>query len=76
MTGKNGWVFGKVNTKYFSWKAKKICCTWRQLASAIKRELGGSAGGGGWADGKIPRKECSSLRAQPHADGKLVLISS
>ena len=59
-----------MNIKCDSWQAKEICCTWRQLASAITGELGRSAGGGGWADGQISRKKYSSLRAEPHADCK------
>ena len=63
-----------VNRKYIRRQTEEIRGDWTQLATSITRELGRSAGCGGWTNGEISWQECSSLRADPHADCKFPIV--
>ena len=63
-----------VNRKYIRWQTEEISGDWTELAPSLTRELGRSAGCGGWANGEISRQECSSLRADPHADCEYAMV--
>ena len=56
-------------------ETQEICCDWRQLATSLQWELGGGAGCGGRSNGEISWQESPSVRADPHADCELEVIS-
>ena len=63
-----------VNRKYIRQQTEEISGNWRQLATGLTRESGRSAGCSGWTNGEISRQECSSLRADHHADCEYALV--
>ena len=48
----------------------------RGLARQVQGELDRGAGGGGRADGEVPREQGQTLRAHPHENGKAAASGS
>ena len=48
----------------------------RGLAGQVQGELDRGAGGGGRADGEVPREQGQTLRAHPHENGKAAASGS